>query len=154
MPHVTYYTFINMWWRDTCSERSPPGTMSLNDIHLQWVVHMKNVSLSSCWIIILYDPWLTIQLNKILVFRVTYESYGSTHKTFFLKSKSRTYKTLGQLMYVGVDITDGLRMLSVWREFSSRSFIPQKYQLWSTLALIHLPIILYMMQCVRELKNS
>ncbi|KAK4325736.1 hypothetical protein Pmani_003679 [Petrolisthes manimaculis] len=41
--------------------------------------------------------------------RVTYESYGSSHKTFFCNSESPTFKALGELIYVGVKVVDGLR---------------------------------------------
>lgn len=42
-------------------------------------------------------------------FRVTFESYGISHKIFFCNSESPTFKALGELMYVGVKVIDGLR---------------------------------------------
>ncbi|KAK3891911.1 hypothetical protein Pcinc_004217 [Petrolisthes cinctipes] len=41
--------------------------------------------------------------------RVTFEAYGNSHKTFYCNSESPTYKTLGELMYIGVKVIDGLR---------------------------------------------
>ncbi|KAK4323226.1 hypothetical protein Pmani_006057 [Petrolisthes manimaculis] len=41
--------------------------------------------------------------------RVTYKSFRSSHKEFLLKSESPTYQTLGDMIYIGVDIMDGLR---------------------------------------------
>ncbi|MPC59645.1 hypothetical protein E2C01_053669 [Portunus trituberculatus] len=47
-------------------------------------------------------------INTFFIIRVTIASYGVYYRNFFRSSDSKAFSTLGNLMYVGTNIIDGL----------------------------------------------